>query len=217
MPTPTTKPRRAEGGAYASRGCWYARVTVAPGKRTGVLLPWAGPDDQGPANERARALQSLVSRLREVGDTSWIPKVLEIGATADAAKLGELETAVADIVTGKIVRDAPKGADVVTFAKLGEQWTDGTLHRLYPDHVGAKRTSRDDGYRLALLVDVELPTGGKFGDLPVAAVTLDVVDAVMARLDETRARRAGKAVKALRSASRRRYAQGLAFLMSVAA
>ncbi len=41
------KPRHAEGGAYQSRGRWYARVTVAPQKRVGVLLPWAGPGPKG--------------------------------------------------------------------------------------------------------------------------------------------------------------------------
>lgn len=38
-----TKPRHAEGGAYCSRGRWYARVIVAPRKRESVLLSWARP------------------------------------------------------------------------------------------------------------------------------------------------------------------------------
>jgi hypothetical protein len=59
------KPRHAEGGAYVSRGTWYARVTMAQGKRVGVLLPWARPEDEAPAQDRARALQGMVSRLRE--------------------------------------------------------------------------------------------------------------------------------------------------------
>jgi integrase len=75
--------------------------------------------------------------------------------------------------------------------------------------------------RLRTIATTSLPAGGKLGgklgDLPVTAVTLDVVDAVMGRLDETRARRAGKAVKPLRSPSRRQYAQTLPFLLGVAA
>ena len=57
MPDLTTKPRQSTGGAYPSRGKWYARVTVAPRTRESVLLPWARPEDEAPAHDRARALQ----------------------------------------------------------------------------------------------------------------------------------------------------------------
>ena len=35
-----------------------------------------------------------------------------------------------------------------TFRGFAEQWTTGDLHRLYPDHVPAKRSARDDEVRL---------------------------------------------------------------------
>src|SRR5260370_41395526 len=123
-----TKIRSSAGGAYSSRGRWYARVTVAPQKRVGVLLPWARPEDEALVHDRVRALQGMVSRLRQAGEQPWIEKVLEIGGPADVAKLAELAGYVEEIVVGKIVKVEQAKDSTVTFAKFAERWTSGELH-----------------------------------------------------------------------------------------
>jgi hypothetical protein len=97
------KIRESKGFAYESRGRFYARITVAPQRRREVALSSCASLDV--AQGRAHALQGLVNRLREAGEQSWIDKVLEHGAPADAARLAELEDVVAGIVARKIVRD----------------------------------------------------------------------------------------------------------------
>jgi site-specific recombinase XerC len=101
-----TKLRNATGGAYCSRGRWFARITIAAQKRQSVLLPWA---DEALANARAQILQRLVSDLREAGHTdygpgSYIATVLEQGSDADVSKLAEVEKVVAAICAGKAKR-----------------------------------------------------------------------------------------------------------------
>jgi hypothetical protein len=219
------KPRHAEGGAYSSRGRWYARVTTAPNKREGVLLPWARPEDEAPAHDRARALQGMVSRLRAAGEQSWIEKVLELGGPADAAKLAELETAVEGIVAGKIVRKTD--ANVVTFEAFAMRWVRGELAAQYPDHVTRKRSAYTD---LCYLQRYIFPV---VGSKPIGEVTLEDYERVMAELpqrslrtqrrgarprrpdEEKRARESGERRKP-KPATRRHVAQCMRRVMQLA-
>lgn len=219
------KPRRAEGGAYPSRGKWYARVTVAPNKREGVLLPWARPEDEAPAQDRGRALQAMVSRLREAGEESWIGKVLELGGPADAAKLAELESAVDGIVAGKIVRAVDP--NVTTFGAFAMQWVRGELAERYPDHVTRKRSAYTD---LCYLQRYIFPV---VGSKAVGDVTLEDYEQVMAEIprrclrtqrrgarprrpdEEKRARDAGEQRK-IKPATRRHVAQCMRRVMQLA-
>jgi hypothetical protein len=171
------KIRESKGFAYESRRKFYARVTIAPQSRQEVALPWCAALDA--ARERAHVLQSLVNRLREAGEESWIEKVLEVGACADEAKLAELGTAVAGIVEGKVVKvDKPKDGPT-TFRTFAERWTSGELHALYPDHIDEKASVADDVERLAKHI---LP---HVKDVPMRAFTREHADLVMAKLSPT--------------------------------
>ena len=69
-----SKIRKAEGSGYESHGRFYMRVTIAPGKRPPVRLPWC--QDLEAAKARGRAVQALVNLLRRAGEDSWIPRTL---------------------------------------------------------------------------------------------------------------------------------------------
>ena len=59
-------------------------MTIAPGKRAAVALPWASSREA--ALERASVVQGLVDRLREAGHTDLVPKVIESAAAEDLAR-----------------------------------------------------------------------------------------------------------------------------------
>jgi hypothetical protein len=40
-------------------------------------------------------------------------------------------------------------SNTTTFKQFAERWTNGELHKLYPDHIGMKKTIDDDKQRLA--------------------------------------------------------------------
>jgi integrase len=74
----------------------------------------------------------------------------------------------------------PPPSNTTTFEQFAQRWTTGELHRLYPDHVGTKKTIDDDKQRLR---DYVYPV---IGDLPIAelvgAVGLERADEVMLKL-----------------------------------
>jgi integrase len=74
----------------------------------------------------------------------------------------------------------PPPLNTTTFQQFAERWTNGELHRLYPDHVGAKTTTGDDTQRLR---DYVYPV---IGGLPivelVGEVGLERADEVMLKL-----------------------------------
>jgi integrase len=180
--------RDAKGGAYEKRGRFFARVTVAPQKRPAVLLSWC--TDLGHARTRAHALQAMVTDLRLAGELTWIEKVLEVGAPADATELASLERWVAAIVEGKIERIDPgekKGPE--TFETFATKWTKGELHTSYPDDIKEKTTQRTDALRLAKLYET-------IGGIPLARFTLQDAQRAMRALPE-----------GLSANTRRQYAQ----------
>jgi integrase len=170
------KMRESTGGAYESRGKFFARVTVAPQKREGVLLPWCTSLDA--AKARAVPLQTMVNLLREAGQETWIVKVIELGGPATPEDLAALEGHVADIVKGKIVPKAVASKDgPMTFEKFGRQWTGGDLRALYPDDIKEKRTVDVDRLRLEKLY-------ATIGAIPIVAFGLQHAQAAMRELPE---------------------------------
>jgi integrase len=168
-----TKIRDATGGAFQSRGKFYARVTIAPQKQSAVLLPWCTTLDD--AKGRGHALQPLVNQLRQAGEDTWIAKVLEVGATADAAKLAALGQHVAGIVAGKIVKDDGQTPGVETFQTFAEKWTDGELAADYPDDIKVKKSKEKDRYRLEILYKT-------IGPIPLDKFTLQDAQEAMRKL-----------------------------------
>ena len=107
----------------------------------------------------------------------------------------ERERANAEIARHKAVVAAGR----TTFKAFGEQWTTGALHRKWPDHVKVKKTAKQDGQRLVLHVYPHI------GNLPVADVTLDDCEDVMAHLPAE-----------LSSATRRHVAQLMHRILAMA-
>ena len=111
------KLRDSQGGAYESRGRYYARVTVAAQDRRGALLPWCTSLDV--ALVRARAIQVLVSRVRASShgaDLDFIVRLLERSAAADEEMLAAIGRQVDALLVGeKVLAPKAKASDVVTF------------------------------------------------------------------------------------------------------
>lgn len=197
------KLRSSQGGAYCVRGAYFARVTVAPQKRKAVKLPWCTSMED--ARERAGVLQTLVQLLREAGKETVInmDRFLKNGAEGDAAKLEELTAMVNDLVRGAWQKKAPptpaRTVQGPTFGELAGQWTRGELHRLFPDHVGAKKTADDDDLRLAKWVLPHLQ------HKPLASLTLEDFQCVLRALPAT-----------LAPGSRRHVAQLMTKVMNMA-
>jgi len=191
------KIRPSNGFAYESRGRFYARVTVASGRRQELSLPWCTSLDA--ARSRAHSLQSLVNRLREAGEDTWIEKVLEIGAPADDGRLAELTGYVDEIVRGKIVK-AHDAAGPLTFKRFAERWTSGELAALYPDHIERKASVNDDVERLTKHVYPHV------GGVVLVLFTREHADAVMAKVSPT-----------LKRATRRQIAQLINRVLNLAA
>lgn len=197
----TKKLRESTGGAFTTRGSIFLRVTVGPQKRKAVRLPWVTPaqwarHDAGAercecvACDRARLVQSYVTRLREAGKVDFIEKIVEVGADATTpAELADLAAAVDGIAGGAIVKKSPT-SNVMTFRKFGERWTSGELHRLYRDHVREKRSATEDAGRLEKYVYPVV------GDKPIAAFTLRDAQDVLRRVPSS-----------IRSSTRRQIAQ----------
>lgn len=175
-PSATPRLRVSRGGAYKSRGKFFARVTVSAQKREAVVLPWC--TSLADAKKRAEDIQALVNRLRAIGQDGLVPKLVESAATADAEKMDGLARVVDGVVAGAIVRaDAMPLSDELTIRQFGESWTSGELHRRYPDHVPLKDSAKDDEERLRKHVYPIV------GDVLLRAFTLAHAQEVMRQLD----------------------------------
>lgn len=184
------------GNVYQSRGKWFARVSVG-GKQKSKLLPLA--TDEASALARAAVLASLVAMLREAEQTEYVETTIKKAAAATDAQLARIVETVHGICAGVLVpKRAAAGSPVASrFRDVARAWTSGDLAKKYPDHVKAKRTADGDAYTLAHVVEVDVG-GAKFGDLPLPAIRLEHVDAVMASLPA-----------ALQPATRRQYLQAI--------
>jgi len=152
--------------------------------------------DEDAAARRASKMRELADMLASAGHSARAPIILEEAGKApseqdfaDAVRIAEA------LCAGKGKAKRAVAAD--TFAALAEKWTDGTLARDYPDHVGSKKTADLDAARLRAINGVAIAPGLTFGGLPLSAVTLDHAQKVMANLPKT----------TKRPATRRQYAQ----------
>jgi integrase len=186
--------------ALLSRGSWLARVTIAKGQRAAFGMPWCAASDAKAAAARAELLATLAAELATVAEgPALAPRLLAAAAAApNAAELAKVRTLVARVLAGqyKLASVAVKGS---TFADVAKAWSSGDLAKAYPDHVKDKRSARDDAHRFATYVNPVL------GPVPMSALTLERIDAVMASLPER-----------LSPASRRQIAQGIARVCKLA-
>ena len=167
-------PQPAKGSAYPDKGKWRAKVTIA-GRRPSFALPTCTNRDEG--NERARVLADIATRLCAAGLDHLAGGACEdAGKAATGAELVDVLNEVERTIANPPPPPEPEPVTGPTFEDVGKDWTDGKLHRLYPDHVRKKSSVGDDVYRLAKYVYPEI------GPIPIADVTLADVERAMRRI-----------------------------------
>jgi integrase len=194
-------PRQATGNTYESRGRWYARVTVATGKRQSFALSTC--DNKTAADARASVLASVAASLRgKVGagevSADLAQRLLERAASAPEGKALVAVQKTAEALARGEKREAPAAA--VTFRDVAERWLSGDLAREYPDRVQAP--ARPDNLRGVL--ENHVYSRG-VGDIPIAIVTLDHAEDVMRHIPAKR-----------EIATRRRIAQTMHRVLALA-
>jgi hypothetical protein len=145
--------------------------------------------DEAVAEYRASKLRDLAAQLVAAGHSAEAHMILTEAAGAASDRDFDAYIKVGE----QFCRDKGKkktARAATTFGKLAEQWTDGTLTREHPDHVGTKKTADHDVSRLETICAVPVAPGLRFGDLPLGSVTVDHCETVMRNLPDSAKRRA---------------------------
>lgn len=209
--------RRIPGSGSVTKtatGKLAIRVTIAPGNRPLVTLPWAKDDRQ--ATARGRLVRDWGRRLRASGHPEHIEAMIEDAAVATTREqIAAIESAVAKCEAAPRAAPPRLATDVPTVAAFGLQWTSGELARRWPDHVRVKKSAGGDAQILRDRINPII--GGKRLD----EVTLADADRVMASLPvaqpgEPRGGGRRRKAKGLTPASRRRVAEVLHKLLGYA-
>ncbi len=171
------------------------RLRYGAGKQARFTVPVT---DRDAALARAAQLRELAAELVASGvPAAHARDALETAAGAATARDFAAVVKVARVEARRL-QERSKGRTVVTFGDLVEQWTDGTLHRTYPDHVKLKASADDDASRAARL-------NKTIGAVPLRAFTLADAERAMAALPE-----------GYSPATRRHYAQIIAKVLKFA-
>jgi integrase len=126
-------------------------------------------------------------------------RILKDAATGTDAEFLALQKWVAELTNDpKLIAKPIRAGGAVTFRDVGEDWTDGKLHKKWPDHVKLKKTFDQDEGRLARLYKT-------IGDVALSEFTLEDAERAMAAIDSTRS-----------SATRRHYAQLISKVLRLA-
>ena len=155
--------QRQRGGKVLRklRHGFEARVRVF-GKRRGWSLPLSLTEAE--ARARLDVLAEMARRLSEVTDEVETRRLLGQAAKARAGRVFDTVVAAVNLICSGKAPSKDEAAQV-TFADFAGQWTRSELHRLYPDHVGKKDSTRDEEVLrlyvipvlgLELLRDIEL-------------------------------------------------------------
>jgi integrase len=198
-------PREASGGAFASRGKFYARVMAAPKKRKAVHVPCCASLVE--ATARGQEIQALVDQLHEGGHARGVQQTIETAAALDGSGMAKLRKLVTRVIEGKEPPpwDRPTlDVDGETFEAFAMKWVRGELAELYPDHVERKRSAYTD---LCILRKYVFPA---LKERPIASISLEDYERVMRGIAE---RAKGRK---LRSATRRHVAQAMRRVMQLA-
>jgi integrase len=186
-------PKPAKGELTWTAEGPVARITLKGRERESYLLSTCRKPAE--AEERRALLASLAVRFRRAGviDTRQARELLKTIASAAPALL-PAALQVAGELAGGLALPGEK-SKVPTFKEIGEDWTDGKLHKRYRDHVKAKDSALDAS-RLGKLYALDVG-GVTLGDIPIDEITLDHAEAAMGQLPD----------EAKRPATRRAYAQ----------
>lgn len=177
--------RRGKARLRLSLGSFGRRMLTLPTCRT-----------QPEAEERRVLLVGLADKLVASGQAAIGFPLLQNAAKRTGAALGAVVQAIERLANGEARAKANRKA---TMRQIGEQWTSGELHRLYPDHVRTKKTAHGDAQLLKRYVYPFV------ADLSVESFTLDHADRIMAEIPADREK-----------ATRRHVAQAMHKLLAYA-
>ncbi|MDD9941079.1 MAG: site-specific integrase [Myxococcales bacterium] len=188
-------PRKPTGEVYWVHDVARTRIPLQPGKRAAFVLPSCRTADAAAA--RSALMAEVALRLRPTLATpAQVEEMLTMLGKASERSLPSMLGLVDELAGGTLSHMKPMAP---TFREVGERWTDGLLHKQYPDQVKLKRSAGHDVARLTRYVYPVI------GDTPIDRVTLDQCEAVMARLPE-----------ALTPATRRNIGQLMTKIMRMA-
>ena len=127
------------------------------------------------ASERSAMMADIATRLRRAGKPPGIVEdwMGELARAPHARAVKAVLGAVEPVIAG----DVERLTDVPTFNDFGKAWTNGELHKRWPDHVKRKKTSDDDRQRLEKHVYPSLV------GVHLDEFTIDHAELVMACLD----------------------------------
>jgi integrase len=162
----------------ACRGGFCVRLRIGGGRRGRFVIAL---DDEAMAQRRAERMATMARQLVASGASAFeIDGVLSHAG----AQVGDVAF---DSIAQQVARlRAPDASAPVrtspTFREFGDSWTNGELHRRFPDQIPLKASARYDSACLRLHV---YPT---IGDKALDQVTLDDCEEVMRRVPESAAR-----------------------------
>lgn len=149
------------------------------------------------AEERAAVLATIAKRLASSPQRDRALDMIRLAGPSEPRRWAAYLAALNDLAEGRIFEKTRPTTE--TIQGFGDRWTSGQLHEEFPDHVRKKASAhKDAGFLRGYVYPV-------IGDLPIAAVTLDHADAVMARVP-----------RELSPATRRHVAQALRRLLTLA-
>jgi integrase len=157
-------------------GGFRVRLRVGGSQRLRVTIPLT---DERAAQRRAEQLHDMARALVRAKQTAKAQLVL----TQAAQQITETDFRSVAAVVAELCAAAGKPVKptkaVPTFRELGEAWTSGELHKLYPDQVPLKDTAVDDASRLDRYAYPII------GAKPVDQVTLDDCEEIMRRVPQS--------------------------------
>lgn len=181
------------GSRQIVKGRLYGLFWIGEDRRESVPMPGVDPRDDAAVKARCEMIADIAERMVAAGRREQARDFcVQLGAAKSEKLVAKIMKAVNDISNVP----AASGETVKSF---GDRWVSGDLHRLYPDHVKAKKHPRDDRGILNRYVNKVI------GSLPMKDLKLEDCERVMARVPAR-----------LSSARRRHVAQVLVKLLNIA-
>jgi len=151
---------------------WLGKETDGKETRQSVPMPAVKVGDEKAIADRCDLIADVVHRLINAGLRHRARDfAILLGEETNAKRLERVLKQIDRLIEGNIVSAAG-----TTVKQFGDRWTSGDLHREFPRHVKLKATAEEDGQMLRKYVYPEI------GGTPVAHVTLDDAERVMAKL-----------------------------------
>lgn len=153
------------------------------------------------AKKRADTMRDLARLLVESGRLTEAGPALErLASLRDGRAFAGATQGIRELCSEPLPEVESAAFDAkMTFRRFGQLWTSGKLAERYPDQIRTKKSAPTDALRLEELCRT-------IGSVPLARFTLDDADRAMAALP----------ARAKTAATRRHYAQIIAFLLSKA-